>query len=100
MNTCLLLNERPLELHKGKSNRHSVKCSTKKFKEPHKRDNKKQCKEWDSWLTVDVKDNWHVSLERVKLCEDCLLGKKCFEPEDQRMFMQSVWSLCKVTHQL
>ena len=98
MNTCLSLDERPLEQLKGVRNKYSVQRSEKKSKEPHEHDDDEQCKEWDGWLTVDVKDHRCVSTERVKLCEDCLLGKKCFEPENRKMFLRSVWSLCKVTH--
>ena len=98
MNTCLSLDERPLEQLKGLRNKYSsVKRSAEKIKEPHEYDSDKQCKEWDGWLTVDVKDHRYVSTERVKLYEDCLQGKKCFKPENRRMFLRSVWSLCKVT---
>ena len=95
MNTCFSLDERPLEQHGGHRNRFSVNPFFRN-KEPQTHDTEKQKNEWKRWLTVDVEDHRCVSTERIRLYEDCLLGKTCFKPEDRRMFMRSVWSLCKV----
>ena len=95
MNTCLLLDKRPLKQCNGDQNRHSVNPCLE-IKESQEHDNKTQCNEWEGWLTVAVKDHWCISTERIQLHKDCPLGKTCFKPEDWRMFMQSIWSLCKV----
>ena len=95
MNTCFSLDERPLGENWDNRNRHSVDPFVRN-KDPQTCDTDEQKNEWKGWLTVDIEDHRCVSTERIRLCEDCLLGKTCFKPEDRRMFMRSVWSLCKV----